>query len=199
MTSVPATHLEYVVSELAVLDPVASAKNGQKTALITRGGKQAIWFIPGLVQPLWQPSAFSNSLNGESSGRLSLCLKGTEDFLKEAQLIDNWAIDYAANDSERFFGKKLSADQIKDRYNGIYKASDKYDPFVKVKLASDKGAPTYWTPEKTQRGAPEDFTNSQLMCQIRLVGFWFMQTSWGLTAQLSSALVAEENQVSCPF
>ena len=197
MTSLPS--VDFVVNGLAVLDPVASAKNGQKTALITKNGKPAIWYLPGLAQPLWQPSAFSNSLSGETSGRLSLCLKSTEDLLREAQLIDEWAIQYAAADSERLFGKKLSLDQVKDRYNGIFKQSDKYDPFVKVKVASDKGAPTYWSPEKTQRGPPEDFTLCSLQCHVRLVGFWFMQTSWGLTAQLSSALVAEENQVSCPF
>jgi hypothetical protein len=187
-----------VVKHLAVLDPIANAKNGQKTAMIIRDGKPAVWTMSGEVQPLWQPSAFK-SLTGDSAGRLSLCVSGDREVLHEAEAIDMWAVAYATEHSERFFGKKLNFEQVKDRYNGILKKSDAYQPFIKIKLGTDKNAPNFWDTHKSQRSPPEDFTKCHMTCNVRLSSFWFMSTSWGLTAQLTDALINAESQVVCPF
>jgi hypothetical protein len=112
---------------LNVLDPVASAKGGQNNAIIVRDGQNAYWTIPSPVNPLWQPSAFK-SVTGDSTGKLSLCLSGDEAVMAEAQQLDEWAINYATQHSDRLFGKTLTKDQVTDRYNGIFKKADKYPP-----------------------------------------------------------------------
>ena len=183
---------------LVVLDPVASAKGGQKNSVIVRDGQYAYWSIPSPVNPLWQPSAFK-SVSGDSTGRLSLCLSGNDAVMNEAQELDTWAVDYATQHSERLFGKTLTKDQVTDRYNGVFKKADKYQPFIKIKIGSDRNAPSYWDVEKQKREAPEDFTTCSLNCRIRLVGFWYMNTSFGLTCQLMDAMVTAESSVSCPF
>jgi len=190
--------LNGVVRGLVVLDTIANAKNGQKTALIIRDGKHAIWKTPGEVQPLWQPSVFK-TISGDSAGRLSLCVSGVPELLCQARIIDEWAMAYATEHSERLFGKNLSHDQVKDRYNGILKETEKHQPFVKIKLGTEKNAPNFWDTDKSKREPPEDFAKCQMTCNVRLLSFWFTQTSWGLTAQLTDALINNESQMVCPF
>jgi len=198
MSSANAMETDSITQSLVVLDPVASSKGGQKNSVIAREGQHAFWTIPSPVTPLWQPSAFK-SVSGDSTGRLSLCLSGDESVMNEAQELDTWAVDYATLHSERLFGKVLSRDSVSDRYNGIFKKADKYPPFLKIKIGSDRNAPSYWDVDKQKREAPEDFTTCSLNCRVRLVGFWYMNTSFGLTCQLMDALVTAETSVSCPF
>jgi hypothetical protein len=186
------------LDSLVVLDPFANPKNGQKSAMITKHGKPVIWTMPGEAQPLWQPSMFK-TVSGDSAGRLSLCVSGEPELLKEASLIDTWAVNYASEHSERLFGKKLNVEQVKMGYNGVLKENEKYPPFVKIKLGNEKNAPKFWDIEKKQRDPPEDFSQCQMRCNVRLMSFWFMQTSWGLTAQLQDALINNESPVVCPF
>ena len=183
---------------LVVLDPVASAKGGQKNSVIVRDGQNAFWTLSTPVTPLWQPSAFK-SVTGDATGRLSLCLQGDEAVMAEAQQLDTWAVEYATQHSDRLFGKTLTKDQVTDRYNGIFKKADKYPPFLKIKLGTDRNAPNFWDADKQKRDCPEDYTSCQLICRVRILGFWYMNTSFGLTCQLQDAQVTAESSVSCPF
>ena len=198
MSSSSAMETDSITHGLVVLDPVASAKGGQKNALIVRDGQNAYWTVPSPVTPLWQPSAFK-SVSGDSTGKLSLCLSGDDTVMAEAQQLDAWAISYATQHSDRLFGKILTTDQVTDRYNGVYKKAEKYASFLKIKIGTDRNAPNYWDSEKQKRDAPEDFTSCQLNCRVRLMGFWFMNTSFGLSCQLADAQVTAELSVACPF
>ena len=197
MSSTSAMETDSISTGLAVLDPVANTK-GKKIAAIVRNGQNAFWTLPGPVTPLWQPSVFKG-LAGDSTGRLSLCVMGDTPVIADAIELDAWAIRYATLQSERLFGKTLTEEQVTDRYNGIYKKPDKYQAFVKIKLGTDRNAPNYWDNEKNKREAPEDFTRCSLNCRVRIIGFWFMNTSFGLTCQLADAQVAAEQSASCPF
>ncbi len=185
-------------SDLAALDVVSNAK-GQKNAVIVRGdGQNAFWVLQSPVSPIWQPSAFKG-VSGEATGKLSLCVTGDADLMLEAVALDDWAKDYACQNSDRMFGKTLSKEQISDRYNGVFKKADKYPSFIKFKLGVDRNAPNYWSPEKQKRDQPEDFTKCLLLCRLRILGFWYMSTSFGLTVQLCDAQVTTEQAAECPF
>jgi len=186
-----------VVACLAALDPTTNPK-GQKNANIVRDGSQAFWLISSPVQPLWQPSAFKG-VSGDATGRLSLCLMGTADVLAEATALDEWAVDYAFQHSERLFGKALTKDQVSDRYNSVLKKADKYPSYIKVKLGTERNAPKYWDESKQPRDAPTDFMACSLQCKLRIVSLWFMNTSFGLTVQLQDAQVVSEHAQTCPF
>jgi hypothetical protein len=119
--------------------------------------------------------------------------------MTDAATLDEWAISNATSHSERLFGKILSRDQITDRYNGVIKTSDKYPSYIKIKIGTDKNAPNYWDSDKERREDPQDFTLCQLQCRVKLVSFWFMNSSFGLTCQLVDAQVLDESRVACPF
>ena len=120
--------------------------------------------------------------------------------MEEALLLDAWARSYAYQHSERLFGKVLTFDQINERYMGVVKTNEKYPPYLKVKIAADvRNQPLYWTLEKTKRGPPTERVGSELLCQFKIAGFWFMASSFGLSVQLANAQVIEGVEHVCPF
>ena len=156
--------------DLACLDVASSAK-GQKTATIQRNGQPAYWTLSSSAQPLFQPSAFNATGGDASSSRLSLCLTVGSDVMAEAHLLDSWAIQYAFENGERLFGKPLTMEQVKDRYFPLVKVTDKYPAYLKIKVAVDRNAPTYWSVDKTKRGPPENWTLSRLLCNCKIASF----------------------------
>ena len=197
-SAISANNTMATFTDLTALDPVANSK-GQKNAVIVRDGQNAFWTLSSPVTPIWQPSAFKG-ISGESNGKLSLCVNGDPDVMGEAASLDNWAVDYATMESARLFGKTLTREQVRDRYNGVLKASPDKPAFLKLKIGCDRNAPNYWTNEKERREPPEDFTKCLLQCRARVLGFWFMSTGFGLTIQLADAqVVSEQASASCPF
>ena len=186
-----------VTANLACLDIASNAK-GQKTAAVIRDGQPAFWTLPSPVTPLFAPSAYKG-VSGDSSGRLSLCLNAGPDVMAEAEEIDRFAISYCTLHSDRLFGKALTEAQVADRFNPIVKTSDKYPPFLKMKVSTDRGAPTYWDPNRTSRPAPDNWPACQMLCRARILGFWFMGNSFGISISLTDAQILEESSVACPF
>jgi hypothetical protein len=182
-------------SNLMCMDPVANAK-GQKNSAITRSdGQPALWTLSSSVKPLFEPSSFN-----DAASRKTLCLSVPPDVMDEALQLDAWAKQYAYLHSERLFGKVLTLDQINERFVGVVKTSEKYPAYVKVKLAADlRNQPLYWTAEKTKRDPPTSWVGSELLCQFKIAGFWFMASSFGLSVQLANAQVNEEVEQVCPF
>ena len=185
-----------VTANLTCYD-IATSARGQKTAAVIRDGQPAFWTLPSVATPLFAPSAYKG-VSGDSSGKLSLCLNAGPDVMKEAEEIDDWAISYCTLHSDRLFGKVLTRDQVLDRYNSVVKRSDKYPPFLKLKI-SDRGEPNYWDANRQSRPAPENWQACQILCRARILGFWFMGTSFGLSVQLTDAQILSESSVSCPF
>ena len=181
---------------LVSFDPVAGSK-GQKTATIAKtDGQPALWTLTSSVKPLFQPNSFS----GDANKKKSLCLTVPTEVMDDALKLDEWAVNYAHVHSERFFGKTLTLDQIKERYVGVVKSHEKHPPYLEVKIAADRrNQPTYWTSEKTKRGPPEEWLNCELMCQFKIASFWFMSSQFGLSVQLANAQVTEELMQVCPF
>ena len=149
-----------VTANLACYDIASSAK-GQKTAAVIRNGQPAFWVLPSVATPVFAPSAFK-SLSGDSSGKLSLCLNGGSDVMAQAEEIDEWAINYCTLHSERLFGKVLTQEQVLDRYNPIVKKSDKYAPFLKLKISPDRGPRT--TGMQTSRVVKHPRTGRRVKC-----------------------------------
>ena len=184
-----------LTTDLACYEVTSSAK-GQKSAAVHRNGQFAFWTLASPATPLFNPSSYSV---GDATAKQSLCLRPDPDVLEQAESLDQWAIDYCTLNSERMFGKVLNESQIRDRYNPIVRKSDRYPPFVKLKISIDKGAPNYWDADKNSRSAPENWTQCQLLGRARILGFWFMGTSFGLSVQLVDAQIVHETSVVCPF
>jgi len=184
-------------SNLMSLDLVANAKGQKNSAIIQTDGQPAYWTPSSSVKPLFEPSSFNAN---DSTSRKALCLSVPTEVMEEALLLDTWAKGYAYQHSERLFGKVLTADQVTERYMGVVKTNEKYPPYLKVKIAADvRNQPLYWTIEKTKRGPPTEWVGSELFCQFKIVGFWFMASSFGLSVQLVNAQVIEGVQQVCPF
>jgi len=190
----------FATMDLVAHDPTTNAK-GQKSALIFRnGGASCLWRIPGETRPLFDPSPYKGDNKNETS-RLSLCLGASEEALAEAKSLDDWAVEYALSHSEAFFGKTLSREAVVDRYSApVLKTSEKYAACIRIKVVLEgRGMPNYWTETKERRDAPVVWQNSTITANVRIIGFWFMNNSFGLTLQLADAMVVEGPGAACPF
>jgi len=191
-----------ITQDLTCLDASTNAK-GQKTAAIVRKGQPAWWTFASPVVPLFQPSAYQGVVTTpDASQRLTLCLSAQPDVMAEAEALDEWGVQYAVENSEKLFSKKLTLEQVKDRYTPIVKKTEKYPPYLKIKVASDRNdrnSPSYWGKNKQKREAPDNWQRCSIQCHCRIVGFWFMgSTSFGISVQLSDA-ITDETESSCPF
>ena len=197
MAVITSTNMSPLWITLECHDPVANTKGQKNATIVQRDGQPALWTLTSSVKPLFQPSSFNST---DSGGRKTLCLSVPPEVMAEAVSLDTWAVSYAHHHSERLFGKVLTIEQVTERYMGVVKSHDKYPAYLKVKVAVDlRNQPTYWTPEKTKRGPPDDWVESELMCQFKIAGFWFMSASFGLSVQLANAQVTDAEPQVCPF
>ena len=137
-------------SNLMCVDPAANAKGQKNSAITQTDGQPAFWTLSSSVKPLFEPSSFN-----DAAARKTLCISVPADVMEEAIQLDAWAKSYAYQHGERLFGKVLTPDQISERFVGVVKTSEKYPPYLKVKIAADlRNQPLYWTAEKTKREPP---------------------------------------------
>ena len=109
---------------------VISAKGG-KTAPITQSDSGwAHWDPKETLQVVMEPGAYQDA----AATRVNLMLRPNAAQQAELEELDKWVLAYATKNSERFFGKALSATQVKERYLPCLKASDKYPPTLRVKM-----------------------------------------------------------------
>ena len=85
---------------------ISVSAKGQKNAAIQRNGQKAYWTFSGPATAIFQPSAYKGATGSSDSSRLSLCLNVDENTLQQARELDAWAIDYALQNSEAFFGNR---------------------------------------------------------------------------------------------
>ncbi len=192
---------EMSVTEGLSAGTISVSAKGQKNAPIMRNGQKAFWTFSNPATAIFHPSAYKGATGSAESTRLSLCLNVEDTTLQQARDLDKWAVEYALEHSEAFFGRKMSRDQVVDRYNAIEKKSDKYPNYIKIKVTidpNDRNAPSYWTMDKVKRNAPENWQQASLTCHARIVGFWLVSNSFGLSIQLQDAMV-DEYSCSCPF
>ena len=174
---------------------VISAKGG-KTAPITQGDcGWAHWDPKETLQVVMEPGAYQDA----AATRVNLMLRPNAAQQAELEELDKWVLAYAAKNSERFFGKTLSAAQVKDRYLPCLKASDKYPPTVRVKMNLEGiGKTRFWTQDGEETAAPKSWAGCTVQAIIRLKALWLMPSQFGIILELTDAHVYEPQRV-CPF
>lgn len=132
-------------------------------------------------------------------------------FRESIRNIDECAKNMAMT-SDKWFGKKLSAELV----NEFYKSSEKFpkdkkwDPTIKVKLPLDSrtGKPQFviYDENKTEIKIVDDYGNvdlsaiprgSEMVCLIQPTGVWFVgKTQFGVGYKLLQAKVFKTNKLS---
>ncbi len=99
---------------LALGDPAINAR-GAKSCAFTASGTKHVINIGSKEEPLSTPFGAS-SYGEEQTDRKTVDFRLSGAYLEYFRGLDEWCIQYVADNSERLFSKKYSLEQCRDNY-----------------------------------------------------------------------------------
>ena len=139
------------VSNLSLGD-LTTSKKGTKSAPLSCACKPVVW-IPDAQNVAFEPKSFNND------DRMNLVMKASPAAIETLDALDEQILQQCFVESQRIFGKNLTLDEVRLRYNPCLKLSDKgYAPTFKAKITmTGTGAIKCWNADKTMRKLPSSW------------------------------------------
>ena len=184
-------------NNLHIGDVILSSKGAKLAPISSNNGAPVHWRTQEPLGVVFPPNTFSPE---DKSTRVNLTLRPNEKQQAELQALDEAILKLCFENSERLFGKALSEAQIKDRYQGALRVSDKYPPAVRVKMCTEgPGVVRYWSPTGAPCRAPERWGDATVRPVVRIKSLWFMTGSFGVLLELTDAQVTQEEKSCITF
>ena len=102
--------------------------------------------------------------------------------------------------SARFFGQPLTAEQVSDCYKAVSKKNGEFPRHLKVKVqTSGISSARYWDKDKKRIGLPEGHIGLLFTVKVMLRALWFADDAWGLVAEAQDLMLQDEANAECPF
>ena len=189
-------------AEWTICEPVASKSGGKTAAVLGKGGEPISFTLPPLRSPF-----DALGYNDPDATRVNLSLELTSD----SKDVVNWCSELDAEiiktcrqHSKRIFGKDMYLEsELRGMYYSPMKQNEKYGTHLfKTKLhkGSGKHAVRVWNKGGLKRDQPECWAGLAVQCRIVLKALWIQSRSFGLTFEVSDAMITEEeSSVDCPF
>ena len=178
------------------LGELSTSGKGAKSAPLLYGKDNVVWQPESQMTVAYEPGVFS----GEDVSRVNLCLRPPEEVQEQLMELDEWIIANVASNSERLFGKQQTQDQVRARYAGSLKLSDKgYPPTLRCKMNRDgKGQVRIWA-DKKPRQPPEIWSGCAVNVRLILKSLYFMGANFGVIVDVSDVSIDSEPVSQCPF
>ena len=90
-----------------------------------------------------------------SKARVNLTLRPTNEQIFELNELDPKILQLCIDNADRLFGKAISEAQVRERYQGALRLSEKYPASVRVKMNTE--TVKYWNRDGTAARAPENW------------------------------------------
>ena len=160
------------------------------------GKTPVVWIPESSLTVAYEPGVFS----GEEVSRVNICFRLQSDVEDELVQLDEWVVKQATSHSERLFGKALSEEQVRAKYQPALKTSDKgYPPVLRAKMnISGKGVVKIWQ-DKKAREPPNPWSGCAVNGRLLLKSLYLMGGNFGCTFEVSDLEIVEEPASSCPF
>ena len=178
------------LKELAV-----SARGVKSAAVVNNNGEAFSYTFDEYTMTPFGPSTFDKDPQATRQ-QLDVRLGSAEPFFEN---LDNWAIAYISEHSERIFKKKLNLEQVTERYHPCIRTSEKHPSLLRTKINLAGNSPCrFWNSCQDLCEAPETWKD-QFRPIIDISHLWVMGSSCGLVLTCSHILVAETKPVAFPF
>ena len=175
------------------LGELVTSQKGAKTCGLTVRGT-AIYWTTGSMEAPFEPRAF----DGQEASRVSLCLRPSESVQHQLELLDDVILLLALANSTTLFGKDLSMEAIRDRYQSALKVSEK-GTLMRAKINLFGARPCrYWSKTNARADAPESWVGSQCTTRLCIKALWFMPKEFGVLLEVHDALVTQPD-TETPF
>ena len=181
---------------LHIGDVVVSAKGAKIAPVTTTNGALVYWRPTEPLSVVFPPGNYQDD---GSKTRMNLTLKPNTEQIYQLTELDEKILQLCVANAERLFQKSITEAQIRERYQGALRQSEKYPANVRVKMNTEgPGAVRYWNRDGSAAKSPENWVNASVRPAIRVKSLWFMAGSFGVLLELTDAQVTPEEQ-TCPF
>ena len=185
------------VSAWQIGQPAAN-KAGGRTASIIGGDGGPIQLTTNVLRCPFDASGY----NDPDAARVTLCLEADDPLVAWCNDLDAEILKLCQRQSQVIFGRQVSESGLKANYYSPLKENDKYgNSLFKAKMNKvGRGAVRVWNRGGLSREMPENWQDLHVQAKVVLKSLWIQGRNWGLTFEVTDALVATENApVECPF
>ena len=175
-------------------DVVVSAK-GAKIAPITTNGHPVYWQPKDALGVVFPPGTYQDDGN---KTRLTVTLKPTAEQIYELTELDEKIVQQCLLNVDRLFGKALTEAQIRERYQGAVRLSEKYPASTRLKMNTEGPGAVRYCKDGFPATAPENWVNASVRPVVRAKSLWFMAGSFGVLLEMTDAQATPEEK-ACPF
>ena len=146
------------LAPLALADRLVSSR-GAKSCTLTANATKLIVTVGSRTEMLTTPFGAS-SFGDEVSNKKTIEFRLPPQWLPYFQALDDWAVPYLAEHSERLFKKTLSVEQVRDSYKPCVNQKGSYPATLRCKINVGGGsAVRCWNGLDQRIPVPDDFRN----------------------------------------
>ena len=174
--------------------PVATSQKGAKNSQLTIDGTPIYW-RPGAMECAFEPKSF----DGTDAARVSLCLRPTPLIQEKLAALDSQILALAQQNSQAFFGKELTEDQVQDRYVSPVKTSTAHPPLFRPKINLTGARPCRFWEDNRKAEAPSSWAGASVTPRLCVKAIWFNAGQFGCLIEVHDAIVECADADMCPF
>ena len=192
------TELPRNIDKWQICEPVSNKAGGKTAAILDeRGGP--ITLSTGILRSPFDASGFQDP----ESSRVSLCLEADSELMYWCTELDEQILKLCCRQSKLLFGKDVViVSDLRPLYYSAIKPNEKYGSHLfKTKMNKiGKGAVRVWNKGGLPREMPESWQGLHLQARVVLKSLWVQSRNFGLTFEVSDAMICSEAEPStCPF
>ena len=189
-------------AEWTICEPQASKSGGRAAAVLSKAGEPISFTLPPLRSPF-----DALGYNDPEASRVNLTLEldaESKEIIEWCSEMDSELLKICRQHSRRLFGKDMYLESdLRGMYYSPLKANEKYGTSLfklKMNKGSGKHAVRIWNKGGLKREPPESWTGLTVQCRVVIKSLWLQSRSFGLTFEVSDAMVIQEDAVvDCPF
>ena len=177
------------------------SSRGSKSALIFKDNERFGHVFEQPTECVFQPGSYDRD---EAALRQNVVFRPTQEMEQFFTQLDEWAVDYLTEQSERLFGKTLTKEQVSFGYVPVLKKPEGKLPLAKFKInmPGSQRPLRCWTEDKEPADFIQDWAGRSMLLKILMSHLWIMgsgaRAEFGLVCLLTNAMV-EERSYASPF
>ena len=192
------TELPGNIDKWQICEPVSNKAGGKTAAILDENGGP-ITFTTSILRSPFDASGYSDP----EASRVGLCLEADSALMSWCSGLDEQILKLCCRQSKPLFGKDVViVSDLKPLYYSAVKPNEKYGTHLfKMKMNKiGKGAVRIWNKGGLPREIPETWQGLHVQCRVVLKSLWVQSRNFGLTFEVSDAMICSEAEPStCPF
>jgi hypothetical protein len=138
-----------------------------KMVPLTDAGERCFYTFPEATRCCFGPDKFDKDA---SAPRQNLQIRVSGEAAEYFRGLDDWAVDYISEHSERLVKEQLTVQQVRDAYHPTIRQTPGYEPLLraKINMPNSCGACRCWTAGGESHEPPVDRRDADVTPQVHI-------------------------------